>query len=224
MQVTIKEVSKSTARIMELILLRKVVGIPGCIQLLDFLEDDYTCYYIMERPEKYIDLFNLIDDKGTLSEEESRRYFRQMVIATMACHEAKVLHGDLKEENMVIDLKDDTIKLIDFGGGALFRDGEYTEFLGTSLYAPPEWHKYRNYHAVPATVWSLGITLFSIASEDIPFQNIEEICSGELRFPDGLSTSFRDLLGSMLSIDPDKRPQLDKILQHQWLKESDDGD
>ncbi|XP_072049985.1 serine/threonine-protein kinase pim-3-like [Amphiura filiformis] len=175
----------------------------------------------MERPEKYIDLFNLVQAKGTLSEDESRVYFRQMVVATMACHKAKVLHGDLKEENMLVDLKDNTIKLIDFGGGALLRDGEYTEFLGTPVYAPPEWHKYGNYHAVPATVWTLGITLFSIASEDIPFQNKEEICSGELRFPDGLSTSFRDLVGSMLSVDPEKRPRLEEILRHEWLKESD---
>lgn len=98
--------------------------------MLDYFEDKDHFYIVMEQPEKYIDLFDYITQKGTVSERSGRFLFKQIVEAVQYCLSVGVLHRDVKDENVLIDLKNNQIKLIDFGSGTFLREGAYTEYEG----------------------------------------------------------------------------------------------
>ena len=55
----------------------------------------------------------------------------QVVEAVQYCMSVGVLHRDVKDENILIDLKTSQIKLLDFGSGTFLKDGVYTESEGT---------------------------------------------------------------------------------------------
>ena len=100
------------------------------IKMLDYFEDMENFYIVMEKPEKYIDLFDYITQKGVVSERSSRYLFRQIIEAVRYCFSVGVVHRDVKDENILIDLNTNQIKLIDFGSGTFLREGPYSEYEG----------------------------------------------------------------------------------------------
>jgi len=205
---------------LELKLLNKVQGVPGVIRLYDFFERKDSFIYILERPEQCKDLFDFITDKGALSEELAKEFFRDIVATIIACHRRGVTHRDIKDENILLDLNTGRLCLIDFGSGAFVKSEAFLEFDGTRVYSPPEWISEGQYHYGPATVWSLGVLLYDMVCGDIPFERDEEICNADLTWRKEISPLCVDLIKSCLTVEQESRIDIDKILSHPWMMDS----
>ena len=204
---------------LELKLLHSVQTVSGVIRLLDFYERKDSFIYVMERPSNVRDMFDFITEKGALDEEVARSFFRQVTTTILACHGKGVAHLDIKDENLLVDMKTGKVSLIDFGSGAVLKEEPYTAFDGTRVYSPPEWVGEGWYRAEEATVWSLGVLLYDMLQGDIPFERDEEILRADVQWRRPISAESQELILACLRREPGARPSLAEVLEHPWLRE-----
>lgn len=170
----------------------KTLKHPFIIQRIEVLTTANNMYLFMERING-TDLIHKIQQVGRLEENIARRYFQQLVVAVRYCHSKKIVHRDIKPDNILIDETSNSIKLIDFGLAASTETSELmTEFSGSPHYIAPDVLKMSPFETAAATAtaassepstpkagydgyavdcWSLGITLFVILSGRYPFDS-----------------------------------------------------
>jgi protein-serine/threonine kinase len=105
---------------------------PNIVEMEDFFEDAVN-YYIEMAPHGRpgLDLFDYIELRTNMDEQESRSIFVQVARAIHHLHtKALVVHRDIKDENVILD-GEGNIKLIDFGSAAYIKSGPFDVFVGT---------------------------------------------------------------------------------------------
>ncbi|PAA80908.1 hypothetical protein BOX15_Mlig002559g2, partial [Macrostomum lignano] len=120
----------------EIVLLHMCRNVSGIVQPVEYYEGDREWLVVMQRIQKCKDLFDYISTKRYLDETEAKDLMRQLLHTLTECHEVGVLHRDIKDENLLVNLADGTLRLIDFGSGALLREADYVDFNGTRVYSP----------------------------------------------------------------------------------------
>lgn len=184
-----------------------------------------------------------------LSEARAKGLFRQIVAGVAALHAQRVIHRDLKLENILLDESSGHATVIDFG----FSDFEECSdpqtlnladdraqkkrmrkknFCGTPSYMAPEVVASERYDGRPVDIWSLGVLLYVMLCGKFPFQGVsfhqlyQKLRSGsqQLVLPPALSIEARALLQSVLVADPVKRPTASELYCCSWLLEAQNPD
>ncbi|XP_056624131.1 uncharacterized protein LOC130437046 [Triplophysa dalaica] len=195
--------------------------VPEIIRLLDW-EERY-CEYIMvlERPSPCMDLFKFMESRrGKISEDLARNIMRQVVKALTECFKRGVFHMDFILENFLINTETLNVKLIDFSRGDLLKETCYTKFLGHMDYWCPELEELGEYHAMPATVWALGLMLYVMMFWALPCAITREQINNHQWERDDLSPEFCRFINACLPDDPHQRIQLKDLLLHEWFQGS----
>jgi len=204
---------------LEVFLLRRVAKVKHVIHMLEYFIHNDQLVIVLERPERCCDLYDFICERsGGLDERLARDFFKQILQILQDVHACGVLHGDIKDENFLVDMRTGEIYLIDFGSGAVLTDGIYTDFQGTNCYAAPEWVTCGRYFGLPQTVWSLGILLYDLVCGDIPFSDELAIIKCQPQFPSHLTPECIELIQRCLAIRSSERPSLEECLRSTWLK------
>lgn len=115
----------------------------------------------LERGETTLhDYINNIDRKNRMI--NFKYIFFQLIKVLFFLHKNKLIHGDIKPNNILLSTTDMTIKLIDFGGICSFRLNNQHKPICTPSFCPPEGWKQLNINCLNTKfdVWSLGMTLY----------------------------------------------------------------
>ncbi|EDV26169.1 uncharacterized protein TRIADDRAFT_23373, partial [Trichoplax adhaerens] len=227
-QVAIKIIDKdqldknNLAKIYREVQIMKLMDHPNIIKLYQVLESKCMLYLVTEYVSNG-EMFDLLSQRGRLTEDEARKKFQQIVLAVEYCHDHHVVHRDLKAENLLLDSKGN-IKLADFGFGNTYEDDQLLRtYCGSPPYAAPEVFQGKAYNGPKLDIWSLGVVLYVLVCGSLPFDGntLSELRSvvlnGRYRIPYYMSRDCEQLLRRMLVIDPDRRYSIKQVKQHRWL-------
>ncbi|XP_009610539.1 CBL-interacting serine/threonine-protein kinase 11-like [Nicotiana tabacum] len=201
---------------------------PHIVKLFEVLATKTKIYFIMEFV-KGGELFSKISKQGRFSEDLSRKYFQQLILAVRYCHSRGVYHRDLKPENLLVDENGD-LKVSDFGLSALTeqvqQDGLLYTLCGTPAYVAPEILTKKGYDGEKVDIWSCGIILFVLNAGYLPFNDpnlmvmYKKIYKGEFRCPKWMSTDLKRFLSRLLDTNPMTRISIDEIIKDPWFRKS----
>lgn len=107
----------------------KILQHPNIVKLYEVLETDKTLYLVMEYVNNG-EVFEYLVKNGRMKENIARQKFRQIVSAVQYLHSKKIIHRDLKAENLLLDQNLD-VKIVDFGFSNMFVEGKFAIFCVT---------------------------------------------------------------------------------------------
>ncbi|XP_015271071.1 PREDICTED: serine/threonine-protein kinase SIK2 [Gekko japonicus] len=200
----------------------KMLDHPHIIKLYQVMETKSMLYLVTEFA-KNGEIFDYLANHGRLSESEARRKFWQILSAVEYCHSRKIVHRDLKAENLLLD-NNMNIKIADFGFGNFYKSGEpLTTWCGSPPYAAPEVFEGQQYEGPQLDIWSMGVVLYVLVCGALPFDGPtlpilrQRVLEGRFRIPYFMSEECEHLIRRMLVLDPSKRLTITQIKEHKWM-------
>jgi polo-like kinase 1 len=217
--------SRAKQKLISEIKIHKSLHHPNIVAFEHYFEDSENVYLLIEICLNQT-LNELLKRRKKLTELEVQCYAVQIIKALKYLHTHRVIHRDLKLGNLFISDKME-IKVGDFGlATKLEFDGERKRTVcGTPNYIAPEILEGKAGHSYEVDIWSLGVIMYTLIIGKPPFEtnNVKEtykrIKSGNYSFPEHaiISEPAKDLIQSILVLDPYKRPKLDEILAHDFF-------
>lgn len=209
---------------------------PNVVETYDVFDTMSTLYLAIEKMPGG-ELFDIVADKGHLSELQASQVVREIIIGCEYFHSVNIVHCDIKPENILCKSTQWPleVKICDFGlantidadqANTYGGDRSMTAMIGTPGYVAPEIVKREGYGR-PVDMWACGVVLYVMLSGRMPFfgrndtECLKRTAQGEYSFPDrewkDISEDAKSLVKALLQANPAKRLTAHAALQHCWL-------
>jgi NIMA (never in mitosis gene a)-related kinase len=199
---------------------------PNITSYVDHFEHKGSLFIVMEFANGG-DLYTKVQSRRGVrfSEREVLHYFCQLTLALYHMHEKRVLHRDLKSQNVFLTA-DGVVKLGDFGISTVLRNTYELKrtVCGTPYYFSPELCLSKPYNN-KSDIWALGCILYELTTLNHAFDatSMKALVQKILRgvYPPihaSYSKELKDLIAAMLNIDPTKRPHIAAIVQLPFIR------
>eukprot|EP00079_Xenopus_tropicalis_P018969 XP_012808178.1 PREDICTED: serine/threonine-protein kinase Nek1 isoform X2 [Xenopus tropicalis] len=198
---------------------------PNIVQYQESFEESGCLYIVMDYCEGG-DLFKRINSqKGVLfSEDQILDWFVQLCLALKHVHDRKILHRDIKSQNIFLT-KGGTIQLGDFGIARVLNSTVELArtCIGTPYYLSPEICENRPYNN-KSDIWALGCVLYEMCTLKHAFEagNMKNLVLKIIRgsYPPvsvHYSYDLRNLLSMLFKRNPRDRPSVNSILEKPFI-------
>ncbi|MBW4690126.1 MAG: serine/threonine protein kinase [Komarekiella atlantica HA4396-MV6] len=178
--------------------------------LLDYFEDNGEFYLVQE----YVQGFTLAQEvrrTGPKNEATVKQFLQELLPVLQYLHKHRVIHRDIKPQNLLRCEYDARVVLIDFGAvkeeltDACENSINKTAFIGTMGFAPPEQFSLRPVYA--SDIYALGMTCLYLLTGKSPLEFDYDADIGEICWQKevNISNDFGQVLGKMLKIPLDER-------------------
>ncbi|KAK8386766.1 hypothetical protein O3P69_017905 [Scylla paramamosain] len=176
------------------------------------------------------ELFEDIVAREFYSEADASHCIQQILESVNHCHHNNIVHRDLKPENLLLasKAKGAAVKLADFGLAIEVQGDQqaWFGFAGTPGYLSPEVLKKEPY-GKPVDIWACGVILYILLVGYPPFWDEDQhrlyaqIKAGAYDYPspewDTVTPEAKNLINSMLTVNPAKRITAAEALKHPWI-------
>ncbi|XP_008247949.2 serine/threonine-protein kinase Nek1 isoform X2 [Oryctolagus cuniculus] len=198
---------------------------PNIVQYRESFEENGSLYIVMDYCEGG-DLFKRINaQRGILFQEDQiLDWFVQICLALKHVHDRKILHRDIKSQNIFLT-KDGTVQLGDFGIARVLNSTVELArtCIGTPYYLSPEICENKPYNN-KSDIWALGCVLYEMCTLKHAFEAgnmknlVLKIISGSFP-PVSLHYSYdlRSLLSQLFKRNPRDRPSVNSILEKGFI-------
>uniref|UniRef100_A0A183CKT5 Protein kinase domain-containing protein n=1 Tax=Globodera pallida TaxID=36090 RepID=A0A183CKT5_GLOPA len=214
----------------EVRLLKLLSGHPSIICLHEFFTTPTFLFAIFELAR--CELFEALNKSVTFSEKRTRLVMRQLFDGVRYLHSKKIIHRDLKLEN-ILCIDDKRVVVSDFGfAKQLEPDQKLRDLFGTPGYLAPETLRCQMYedaegYGLEVDEWALGVIMYTLLAGYAPFYHRQQlrmmrlVQEGRYQFDkeqwESVSEEAKDLIRRLLMVNPAVRIPSRECLSHPWM-------